>query len=91
MIIRDEIDEARRAWARFAAIEEAVARATTAQVREALSAERLSAYDIVHEAYRYGRHLALTGCAPKDGLDPLNGLALAGWCDAQLERLRGGR
>lgn len=86
MIIRDEIDEARRAWARFAAIEQACARAETAQVRAALSDAQFLAYHDVPEEYRYGR-LA----THKPHQQAPDGLALAGWCDAQLERLRGGR
>ena len=86
MIIRDDIDEARRCWAIAKAVQDAEKRATTPQVREALSEAHFNALGVVPDEYRYGRIAAAT----HQGYQvPPTGLALAGWCDEMLARLRG--
>lgn len=86
MIIRDDIDEARRLWAIAAAVQDAEKRATTPQVRDALSEAHFHALGVVPDEYRYGRLAAATH---KGHQSPPTGLALAGWCDEMLARMRG--
>lgn len=86
MIIRDDIDEARRLWAAASVIADAEKRATTAHVREALSEAHFHALGAVHDEYRYGRIAAATH---QHHQSPPTGLALAGWCDEMLAQLRG--
>lgn len=86
-LIRADLDEARRLWARFEGVKLAHDRATSPQVRAVLADEQYLAHLEVPDGYRFGR---LAGaCRKPHEMPPTDSLALAGWCDEVLAQLRG--